>query len=46
MDMFWPADTKLVSNVARQAKRVAHPWVRPWGKLLLTGKGKESVLQA
>jgi len=25
MDMFWPADTLLVSNVAREAKRVAHP---------------------
>ncbi len=27
MDMYWPADTKIVSNVAREAKRVAHPWL-------------------
>jgi len=26
MDMYWPAYTLIVSNVAREAKRVAHPW--------------------
>jgi len=25
MDIYCPADIKLVSNVAREAKRVAHP---------------------
>jgi len=24
IDMYWPAETELVSNVAREAKRVAH----------------------
>jgi len=28
--MYWPADTQLVSNVAREAKRVAHPCTRGW----------------
>ncbi len=28
MDIYWPGDTLLVSNVAREAKRVAHPWSR------------------
>ncbi len=26
MDMYWPVDTYFVSNVAHEAKRVAHPW--------------------
>jgi len=26
--MYWPADSYLISNVAREAKRVAHPWSR------------------
>jgi len=25
MDTYWPGDTLIVSNVAREAKRVAHP---------------------
>ena len=25
--MYWPVDTLLASNVAREAKRVAHPWL-------------------
>ncbi len=33
MDMYWPADTQLVSNVAREAKRVAHPWFRCFSAL-------------
>jgi len=28
MDMFWPVDTLIVSDVAREAKRVAHPCLR------------------
>ncbi len=28
MDIYWPVDTYLVSNVAREAKRVAHPCSR------------------
>ena len=35
MDMNWPADTLLVSYVARKAKRVAHPCLR----LSTTGLG-------
>jgi hypothetical protein len=35
--MYWPADTKLVTNVAREAKRVAHPWFRPKNRLDLVG---------
>ena len=26
--MYWPADTLLVANVAREAKSVAHPWYK------------------
>ncbi len=26
--MYWPTDTWLASNVAREAKRVAHPWTK------------------
>ena len=28
MDIYWPKNTLLVSNVAREAKRVAHPCYR------------------
>ena len=28
MDIYWPADSYLISNVAREAKRVAHPCSR------------------
>jgi len=28
MEMYWPGDTLIVSNVAREVKRVAYPWNR------------------
>ncbi len=33
MDMYWPVDTKLVSNVAREDKRIAHPWSKCISKI-------------
>ncbi len=32
MDMYWPMDAKLVSNVPLEAKRVAHPCSNRRGK--------------
>jgi hypothetical protein len=31
MHMHWPGDTKLAFNVARKAKRVAHPYSKARG---------------
>jgi len=39
--MYWPEDTYIVSNVAREAKRVAHPWSNSIRYLIDLFKGQE-----
>jgi len=39
MDMDWPGDTLIVSNVARKAKRVAHPWSSHLTQNVTVGEG-------
>jgi len=35
LDMYWPTDTLIVSNVALEAKRVSHPCCKVMASVLL-----------